>query len=70
MYNRRLWTVFLDSLIKDDGRLPAPLHENLKTVGAFVMCETFSLMTQPKLKHLESLIKINCRIAAALGARH
>ena len=30
MYNRRLWTVFLNSLIKDDGRLPAPLHENLR----------------------------------------
>jgi len=70
VYNRRLWTVFLDSLIKDDGRLPAPLHENLKTLGAFVMCETFSLMTKPKLKHLESLIKINCRIAAGLGGRH
>jgi Flagellar protein FlaF len=54
MYDRRLWTVFLDTLIKDAGRLPAPLHENLKTVGAFVVCETFSLMSQPKLKHLES----------------
>ena len=70
MYNRRLWTVFLNSLIKDDGRLPAPLHENLKTLGAFVMCETFSLMTKPKLKHLESLIKINRRIAAGLSGRH
>jgi flagellar biosynthesis activator protein FlaF len=70
LYNRRLWTVFLDSLIKDDGRLPAPLHENLKTLGAFVMCETFSLMTKPKQKHLNNLININRRIAAGLRGRH
>ena len=38
MYNRRLWTVFLDSLIKDDGRLPAPLHENLKNFSAHSSC--------------------------------
>jgi flagellar biosynthesis activator protein FlaF len=70
LYNRRLWTVFLDSVIRDDNPLPALLRENLKTLGAFVMCETFSLMTKPARKHLTSLIKINRRIAAGLRARH
>jgi flagellar biosynthesis activator protein FlaF len=69
LYNRRLWTVLIDSLIKDDGRLPAPLHENLKTLGAFVMCETFSLMTKPEQKHLNNLININRRIAAGLRSK-
>lgn len=70
LYNRRLWTVLLDSVIKDEDRLPAPLRENLKTLGAFVMCETFSLMTKPKQKHLNRLIKINRCIAAGLRGPH
>lgn len=69
LYNRRLWTVLLDSLIKDEDRLPTPLRENLKTLGAFVMCETFSLMTKPKQKHLNNLININRRIAAGLRGK-
>lgn len=69
LYNRRLWTIFLDSLIRDDGRLPAPLRENLKALGAFVMCETFSLMTSPQQKHLDNLININRQIAAGLRNR-
>lgn len=70
LYNRRLWTVFVDSATREDGRLPPPLRENLKTLGAFVMCETFSLMTKPKPKHLKNLIDINRRIAAGLHGRH
>lgn len=70
LYNRRLWTVFLDSVTRDDCQLPAPLRENLKTLGAFVMCETYSLMTKPQPKHLTSLIKINRQIAAGLRVRH
>lgn len=70
LYNRRLWTLFLDAVIREDCRLPEPLRENLKTLGAFVMCETFSLMSQPKQKHLDNLININRRIAAGLRTRH
>ena len=69
LYNRRLWTVFLDSVIRDDSPLPTPLRENLKTLGAFVMCETFSLTTKPARTHLTSLIKINRRIAAGLRGK-
>ena len=70
LFNRRLWTVFLDSLIRDEDRLPASLRENLKTLGAFVMCETFSLVTKPQKKHFDNLININRRIAAGLRSKH
>jgi flagellar biosynthesis activator protein FlaF len=69
LYNRRLWTIFLDSMMREDNRLPAPLSENLKTLGAFVMCETFSMMTAPRQKHLDNLININRRIATGLRGR-
>jgi hypothetical protein len=35
-----------------------------------VMAETFSLMTVPKQKHLENLIRINRAIAAGLGSKN
>jgi flagellar protein FlaF len=46
-YNRRLWTVFIDSVIEDDNRLPPQLRQNIASLGIFVMGETFSLMTKP-----------------------
>jgi flagellar biosynthesis repressor protein FlbT len=69
MYNRRLWTVFIDALVRPDNKLPAQIRENLVKIGAFVMGETFSLMTQPQPKHLKTIIKINRRIAAGLNGR-
>jgi flagellar protein FlaF len=65
-YNRRLWTVFIDSVIEDDNRLPPQLRQNIASLGIFVMGETFSLMTKPKPDHLLSLININRGIAAGL----
>ena len=69
-FNQRLWTIFLDSLIQDKDRLPVPLRENLKTLGAFVMCETFSLVTKPQHKHFDNLININRRVATGLRNKH
>ena len=68
-YNRRLWTVFIDAVTRDDNGLPAQVCDNLVKIGAFVMGETFALMTKPQPKHLASIIKINRRIAAGLGGR-
>lgn len=69
MYNRRLWTVFIDALSSTDNKLPAQIRGNLIKLGAFVMGETFALMTKPKPSHLKSIIKINRGIAAGLGAK-
>ena len=68
-YNRKLWTVFIDAVTRDDSRLPAPVRENLTKLGMFVMSETFSLMTKPKPEHVEALIKINRGIAAGLSGK-
>jgi flagellar biosynthesis repressor protein FlbT len=69
LFNRRLWTVFLDSLSHDTSRLPALVRKNLMRLGVYVMGETFSLMTTPKPAHLDSIIKINRGIAAGLRAQ-
>lgn len=69
LYNRRLWTIFIDAASRDDNGLPATLRDNIIKIGAFVLGETFSLMTRPKPNHLKTIIKINRRIAAGLRAK-
>jgi flagellar biosynthesis activator protein FlaF len=69
LYNRRLWIVFIDAVMRDDNRLPIATRQNVLNLGTFVMAETFSLMTAPKQRHLENLIRINRAIAAGLGSK-
>jgi flagellar biosynthesis repressor protein FlbT len=69
LYNRRLWTVFIDAVSRDDNPLPQNVRSNITKLGAFVLGETFSLMTKPKANHLKSIIKINRDIAAGLRGR-
>jgi flagellar protein FlbT len=66
LYNRKLWTVFIDAVTRDDNKLPRSVRANLRTLGMIVMSETFALMTKPKPDHVASLIKINRGIAAGL----
>jgi flagellar biosynthesis activator protein FlaF len=66
LYNRRLWIVFIDAVIRDDNKLPVAIRQNVLNLGIFVMGETFSLMTKPKPEHLTNLIEINRAIAAGL----
>lgn len=69
LYNRRLWIVFIDAVIRDDNKLAPAIRQNVLNLGIFVMAETFSLMTAPKREHLENLIRINRAIASALGCK-
>jgi len=66
MYNRRLWMVFIDAVQHEGNRLPIVVRDNITKLGAFVLGETFALMTKPKPDHLESIIKINRGLAAGL----
>jgi flagellar protein FlaF len=66
LYNRRLWTVFIDAILQDGSSLPFEIRQNLANLGVFVMGETFSLMTNPLPKNLVSLININRELAAGL----
>jgi flagellar protein FlbT len=70
MYNRRLWTVFIDALLRDDNKLPLKTRNNLLNLGVVVMGETFELMTRPKPDHLTAIININRGIACGLRGKH
>ncbi|MGB7077660.1 MAG: flagellar biosynthesis regulator FlaF, partial [Xanthobacteraceae bacterium] len=64
-----LWTVFLDAVTADGNKLPAKVRENLTRLGVYVLAETFSLMTNPRPGHLQSIIKINRGLAAGLRGK-
>ncbi len=66
LYNRRLWTVFLDSVCDEGSQLPVPVRQNIANIGIFVMSETFTLMTNPQPAMLVPLININRELAAGL----
>jgi len=63
IYNRRLWTVFINAVTSETS---VPVRQNIANLGVFVMGETFSLMTKPQPDHLVSLIQINRGIAEGL----
>jgi flagellar biosynthesis activator protein FlaF len=69
LYNRRLWIVFIDAVMRDDNKLPLAIRQNVLNLGVFVLAETFSLMTAPKQMHVENLVRINRAIAAGLGSK-
>jgi flagellar biosynthesis activator protein FlaF len=69
LYNRRLWIIFIDAVIREENKLPIAIRQNILNLGIFVMAETFSLMTAPKQEHLANLIRINRALAAGLGSK-
>jgi flagellar biosynthesis repressor protein FlbT len=70
LYNRRLWTVFLDAVTNESNQLPRQVRENIRRLGVYVMAETFSMMTKPNPQHLKSMIKINRGLAAGLREKN
>jgi flagellar protein FlaF len=68
-YNRRLWTVFIDAVKREDNKLPEEVRKNLLRLGNYVMAETRSLMTKPKPEHLQRIIKVNRGIAGGLRGK-
>jgi flagellar protein FlbT len=69
LYNRRLWTVFIDAVVRDDNKLPKQVCQNLTALGMRVMGDTFALMTKPQPEQLTTLININRGIAAGLRGK-
>ncbi len=66
VYNRKLWSVFLDSVTRDDSPLPREIRQNVANLGIFVRAETLRIQTAPAPEKLEVLININRQIALGL----
>jgi flagellar biosynthesis activator protein FlaF len=69
MFNRKLWSIFLTSVTKNDHPLPAPIRQNIANLGLFVMNRTVTLSAERSPDGLASLISINRELAAGLLGR-
>ena len=68
MFNRRLWTVFMTSVTRDDSPLPDPIRQNVANLGIFIMNQHREIMANPDPSKLDVLININRELAAGLRA--
>jgi flagellar biosynthesis activator protein FlaF len=69
LYNRKLWTIFLAAVTKDDHPLPASIRQNVANLGIFVMNHTVLLTQEPARERLPVLVTINRELAAGLQGR-
>jgi flagellar protein FlaF len=65
-FNRKLWTVFVTSVIDDESRLEQNVRQNIANLGIFVLSQTAELQVAPVPEKLDILIKINRELAAGL----
>jgi flagellar protein FlaF len=69
LFNRKLWTIFIDAITRDDNPLPSDIRQNVASLGVFVINRTIKLTGDPQPDGLGSLININREIAAGLLCR-
>ena len=67
-FNRKLWNVFLNSVMREDHPLPAPVRQNIANLGIFVLSHSLKLEAGPDPTRLDVLISINREVAAGLRA--
>jgi flagellar protein FlaF len=68
-YNRKLWTIFLDSVASPNHGLPIEIRQNIANLGIFIMKQTMAVTSNPRREALASLININRELATGLRAK-
>ena len=69
LYNRKLWTVFLSSVMSEDSQLPVEIRQNVANLGMYIMSQTVALTSNPRTEVVASLVNINRELAAGLRGR-
>ena len=67
MFNRKLWTIFVTSITRDDNPMPLEIKNNIANLAGFIFTQTLSFQANPATEKLTSLISINREIAAGLS---
>ncbi|MGL4728408.1 MAG: flagellar biosynthesis regulator FlaF [Bosea sp. (in: a-proteobacteria)] len=69
-YNRKLWTILVSSVTREESQLPREIKQNIVNLGLFIFKHTFALTIEPDPARLQVLININREIAAGLRGRN
>jgi flagellar biosynthesis activator protein FlaF len=65
-FNRKLWTVFITSVVDEESQLPQDVRQNIANLGVFVLTHTAELQVAPAPEKLDVLVRINRELAAGL----
>lgn len=65
-YNRKLWTVLIDLILKPDNPLPAEDKNNLFNIALFIFRHTVAVQANPDPDEIAPLVDINRTIAQGL----
>lgn len=68
-YNRKLWTLLVSAVIKEDNPLPVEIKRGVLGLANFVFNHTFKITAAPAPEHLGVLVSINRDMAAGLRGR-
>ena len=52
-YNRKLWSIFLNSATNGDNPLPTDVRQNVANLGLFVMNQTMTALADPRPERRE-----------------
>ena len=66
IFNRKLWTVFLSSVMRAENPLDAGTKANIRKIALFVLGRCSSVEAEPRAEQLTALININRSIAEGL----
>lgn len=65
-YNRKLWTVFAQSITRPENPLPNEIKENIGNLAIFILGQSVEAFSDPDADKLAPLVSINREIAAGL----
>ena len=65
-YNRKLWTILVTSIGREENELPIDIKNNIGSLGVFIFKQTVDIEANPTPQKLDSLISINRELAAGL----
>lgn len=67
-FNRKLWTIFMSSVTKQDSHLPQEIRQNIANLGLFILNETREILQEadPQPQRLDVLVRLNRQIATGL----
>jgi len=68
VFNRKLWTIFMNSASGQNSSLPQQTRQNIVNLGLYVLNETREMTMEPAPQRLDGMININRQIAAGLRA--
>jgi flagellar protein FlaF len=67
-FNRKLWTIFMAGVTKEDSLLPVEIRQNIANLGMFILNQTREILldANPQPNQLDVLVRLNRQLAAGL----